>query len=326
LTHKNVKNKLHMNAQAIIFDGPKNIKLTKLEVNEMVEGDVEVEVVYSGISSGTERLLWEGSMPNFPGMGYPLVPGYEAVGEIKRNQSNLNLEPGQFVFVPGAYSFKNVRNLFGGSGSKLVVPASRVISIRQQDARNATLLALAATAYHSVSKGGALNTAEPPDLIIGHGIMGRLLARMTIAAGMPAPTVWEINPARQASSEGYKVIDPRDDQRRDYKSIYDVSGDSTLLDKLIEHLSPGGEIVLAGFYTKDLSLNFAKAFMKEPQIRVAAQWKRCDLDAVSLLLKTGRLSLDGLITHASSPAQAQSAYEDAFCEPDCLKMILDWRI
>ncbi len=314
-----------MEAQAILFEGPKNIKLTKLEVNEMVEGDLEIEVAYTGISTGTERLLWEGSMPNFPGMGYPLVPGYEAVGQVKKNHSNLDFKTGDFVFVPGAYSFKNVRNLFGGSGSKLVVPADRAIAVEEKNALNATLLALAATAYHSVSKGGAINTAEPPDLIIGHGIMGRLLARMTVAAGMPPPVVWEINAARMSGAQGYQVIDPREDTKKDYKAIYDVSGDASLLNKLIAHLAPGGEVVLAGFYTQDVSFNFAAAFMKEPQIRVAAQWKRCDLSAVSMLLSNGRLSLDGLITNTSNPAQAQDAYEAAFCDPHCLKMILDWR-
>ena len=314
-----------MNAQAVLFEGPKNIKLSKLEVNEMVEGDIEIEVMYSGISTGTERLLWEGSMPNFPGMGYPLVPGYESVGQIKKNNPKIEFKPGEFVFVPGAYSFKNVRNLFGGSGSRLVVPAERVIAVREQDAQSATLLALAATAYHSVSKGGALHTAEPPELIIGHGIMGRLLARMTVAAGMTPPTVWEVNPARMSGAEGYTVIDPRSDARKDYKAIYDVSGDASLLNELIAHLAPGGEVVLAGFYTKELSFNFAQAFMKEPQIRVAAQWKRCDLEAVSQLLSTGRLSLEGLITNTSHPSKAQEAYEAAFCDPHCLKMILDWR-
>jgi len=314
-----------MEAQAILFEGPKSIKLAKLEVNEMVEGDLEIDVAYTGISTGTERLLWEGSMPNFPGMGYPLVPGYEAVGQVKKNNSKLEFKAGDFVFVPGAYSFKNVRNLFGGSGSRLIVPADRAIAIEEKHALNATLLALAATAYHSVSKGGVLNTAEPPDLIIGHGIMGRLLARMTVAAGMPAPVVWEINPARMSGAQGYTVVNPNEDTKKDYKAIYDVSGDASLLNKLISHLAPGGEVVLAGFYTQDISFNFAAAFMKEPQIRVAAQWKRCDLSAVSVLLSSGRLSLDGLITNTSHPAQAQDAYEAAFCDPHCLKMILDWR-
>ena len=63
-----------MSAHAVLFEGPKNIKLSPLDVAEMVEGDIKIEVSYTGISTGTERLLWDGSMPPFPGMGYPLVP------------------------------------------------------------------------------------------------------------------------------------------------------------------------------------------------------------------------------------------------------------
>jgi 3-hydroxyethyl bacteriochlorophyllide a dehydrogenase len=43
------------------------------------------------------------------------------------------------------------------------------------------------------------------------------------------------------------------------------------------------------------------------------------------LLASGRLSLDGLITHTASPGDAETAYRTAFGDPDCLKMILDWR-
>jgi len=81
---------------------------------------------------------------------------------------------------------------------------------------------------------------------------------------------------------------------------------------------------LAGFYTKDLSFAYAPAFMREAQIRTAAEWKRADLLAVTELVHTGRLSLDGLITHTQSPSQAQGAYDVAFNDAHCLKMILDW--
>jgi 3-hydroxyethyl bacteriochlorophyllide a dehydrogenase len=37
--------------------------------------------------------------------------------------------------------------------------------------------------------------------------------------------------------------------------------------------------------------------MREAQIRVAAQWKKHDLQAVTALVESGALSLDGLITH-----------------------------
>jgi bacteriochlorophyllide a dehydrogenase len=45
---------------------------------------VVVDVEWSGISTGTERLLFTGRMPPSPGMGYPLVPGYESVGRVRR--------------------------------------------------------------------------------------------------------------------------------------------------------------------------------------------------------------------------------------------------
>jgi 3-hydroxyethyl bacteriochlorophyllide a dehydrogenase len=121
------------------------------------------------------------------------------------------------------------------------------------------------------------------------------------------------------------VIDPASDPRRDYHSIYDVSGDSAILDTLIGRLAPGGEVVLAGFYTEPLSFMFAPAFMREARIRVAAEWRPADLAAVRSLAESGALSLDGLITHCLEAEQASSAYRTAFTDPSCLKMILDWR-
>jgi 3-hydroxyethyl bacteriochlorophyllide a dehydrogenase len=187
------------------------------------------------------------------------------------------------------------------------------------------LLALAATAYHAVADAGKRTDIVPPELIVGHGVLGRLLARMVVVAGFPPPTVWEINPIRQQGAQGYPVVSPQDDPRRDYRAIYDVSGDSQILDQLVMRLAPGGEIVLAGFYTESLHFMFAPAFMREAQIRCAAEWKRPDLLAVRELAESGRLSLDGLITHHDVPAHADTAYRTAFGDADCLKMILDWR-
>ena len=39
-----------------------------------------------------------------------------------------------------------------------------------------------------------------PELIIGHGVLGRLLARLTVAAGLPPPTVWELDAAAPATA------------------------------------------------------------------------------------------------------------------------------
>jgi 3-hydroxyethyl bacteriochlorophyllide a dehydrogenase len=313
-----------MKSHAVVFNSPKQLSLQALELPELQAGQLEVAVEFSGISTGTERMLWDGSMPPFPGMGYPLVPGYETVGRVVRSTTESALEVGQRVFVPGANCFTGVKSLFGGAASRLVVPAQKVMPVADHLGPQAVLLALAATAYHAVSGGGQGEPFAPPELIIGHGVMGRLLARLTVAAGLPAPTVWETQAARTDGAQGYSVMPPQDDPRRDYGTIYDVSGDGSLLDSLIQRLRPGGELVLAGFYKQDLKFAYAPAFMREARMRIAAEWKRSDLLAVTELVHTGRLSLDGLITHTQPSTHAGSAYETAFGDANCLKMILDW--
>ena len=285
----------------------------------MGAADVKVEVEFSGISTGTERLLWDGTMPAFPGMGYPLVPGYETVGRVVDAGDQATLKVGTRVYIPGSQCFQEARNLFGGSASKLVVPSARALPIQESLAEQGVLFALAATAYHAHSAPGT----QQPDLIVGHGVLGRMIARLAVLAG-GHPVVWDTNPARRSGAVGYEVIDPSTDTRKNYKCICDVSGVSSLLDELIGRLAPGGEVVLAGFYDTPLSFVFPPAFMREARMRIAAEWKRPDLLAVNELVNTGRLSLDGLITHTQPSTQAGAvcsmttgAGEKANSKPAC---------
>ncbi len=309
-----------METIAIVLEEPKNLSVRRLPLSPPGEKDIVVDVEWSGISTGTERLLWSGRMPPFPGMGYPLVPGYESVGRISACGAESGRQVGERVFVPGARCFGEVRGLFGGAASKLIVPGDRVQPIEQDLEEKGILLALAATAQHALAVGDAL-----PDLIIGHGVVGRLLARLVVAQGGDAPTVWESNPDRRSGAAGYTVLDPEDDPRRDYRVICDASGDAGILDTLIARLAPGGEIILAGFYSDPLSFTFPPAFMREARIKIAAEWKEPDLAVVNRLIKSNDLSLDGLITHRHAAADADAAYRTAFEDPSCLKMILDWR-
>lgn len=309
-----------MTATAVVLERPQSLSLARLPLDAPGEDDLVVDIEWSGISTGTERLLWSGRMPPFPGMGYPLVPGYESVGRVREAGSASAVRPGQRVFVPGARCYGAVRGLFGGAASRVVVPAARVVPVDERLAERGVLLALAATAYHVSAQAGGRH----PDLIVGHGVLGRLLARIAVAAGKK-PVVWETHPDRRGGAIGYDVIDPTDDGRRDYRSICDASGAKGLLDTLIARLAPGGEVVLAGFYDEPLSFAFPPAFMREASLRIAAQWQPGDLAAAKQLAELGALSLDGLITHRLDAMQADAAYRTAFGDPACLKMVLDWR-
>ncbi|MEO0463518.1 MAG: chlorophyll synthesis pathway protein BchC [Pseudomonadota bacterium] len=307
-----------MDTLAVILDGPERLALRTLELAPMGAGDVRVEIAHSGISTGTEKLLWSGQMPPFPGMGYPLVPGYESIGRIVDAGAEARGRIGDWVFVPGANCYTQARGLFGGTAQTVIVPSARALPVPESLGDTGVLCALAATAYHAIANGSA------PDLIIGHGVLGRLLARITIATGAPAPVVWETSAARRSGAVGYDTIEPADDDRSDYRSIYDASGDADLIDTLISRLSKGGEITLAGFYSGRINFAFAPAFMAEARLRIAAEWQPGDMDKTRDLIEAGRLNLDGLITNHRPAAEALDAYPQAFSDPDCLKMVLDW--
>ncbi len=304
-------------ARAVVFEEPEQLTLRDVALIEPGEGDAVVDIHYSGISTGTERLLWKGTMPHFPGLGYPLVPGYESVGRVAAAGSASGRAEGEMVFVPGARCYAEVNGLFGGAASRLVVSGERLIPLPEGLGERGVLLALAATAWHAVAE-------APPELIVGHGVLGRIMARIGVLVGAP-PTVWETNEQRRGGAEGYTVVDPEADERHDYQRICDVSGDAGLLDTLIGRLGHGGEVVLAGFYSDRLSFAFPGAFMREARLRVAAEWQRSDLAAVAARIASGELSLDGLITHCLDAEEASAAYRIAFSDPECLKMVLDWR-
>lgn len=313
-----------MHTVAVTFQKPGALALRELELAPPNPGDVVVDVSWSGISTGTERLLWTGRMPAFPGLGYPLVPGYESVGRVVETFGEATHRPGDLVFVPGARCFPEAHCLFGGSARRLVVPATRAHPVSDSLGPQAALLALAATAYH------ALRTArgELPDLIVGHGAVGRLLARLSMLldpARVP-PVVWEVNPARAAGAHGYQVVNPAADPDTRYRVIYDASGDLDLLDPLVARLPRGGELVLTGFYAAErISFAFTPAFMRGARIRISPEWEPSDLAAVTSLANAGTLDLSDLITHTTPVARAEDAYTTAFSDPTCVKMILDWR-
>ena len=310
-----------MNTLAVVLEKPERLSVEQVTLCEPGPADIVVEADWTGISTGTEKLLYTGRMPQFPGLGYPLVPGYECTGHVVEAGPDANLKVGQRVFVPGSHGFADVRGLFGGSASRLVASAAKVVPVAEELGERASLLALAATAHHAaVAVPGAL-----PELVVGHGVLGRLIARCAIALGGEPPVVWETNPSRQAGADGYRVVHPDEDDAAPYKVICDASGADNILDTLIGKLAPAGHVVMAGFYENRVSFTFPPAFMREARIAIAAEWRQADIAAVINLIDDGRLSLDGLITHRRPFAEAPQAYAEAFSDPACLKMILDWR-
>ena len=307
---------------AVVFEQPGKMALRPVQLPEPHSTDCVIEVHWTGISTGTERLLWDGRMPPFPGLAYPLVPGYESVGRVVSSGDETQVEVGQQVFVPGSRGFTDVHGLFGGAARSLVVPAERLVLLPSEVESKGVLLALAATACHALRR---IEDLGAPELIIGHGALGRLVARACMARYQVTPTVWETSPERREGEHSYLVLDPAEDDRRDYQRVCDVSGSSTIIDQAVKHLSKGATVLLAGFYAAPIKFDFPAAFMREIDIRISAEWQPDDMQTALVLVSGGDLSLSGIITHDHPYDSAETGYQQAFSDPRCLKMVLDWR-
>jgi len=309
-----------VDATAVIIEKPERICLKSVALDARADDDLCVTTAFSGISTGTERLILSGDMPHFPGMGYPLVPGYEAVGRVTAAPKRSDFQQGDWVFVPGAACFGALKGLFGASASRLVVGADRAVKLpdRLAGRPESVLLALAATALHAVRRGGV------PDLIIGHGVLGRLAARIALALGHH-PTVWEIDASRSDAAGDYAILHPGADRRTDYGAILELSGSVEALDAALMHARRHAQITLGGFYHPNLTFGYPPAFMREVQFVVASEWTPGDMADAVVMVGDGTLNLDGLISHGAAALDAAAAYRTAFTDPACLKMTLDWR-
>jgi 3-hydroxyethyl bacteriochlorophyllide a dehydrogenase len=134
---------------------------------------VVVDVEWSGISTGTERLLWSGRMPPFPGMGYPLVPGYESVGRVSPPPAGSVARIGERL--------RSGRRAASARCAACSAAPPRAWSCRPPRAcRDRERLGDAASCWPwrrppSCDRGPG---RAMPDLIVGHGVLGRLLARL----------------------------------------------------------------------------------------------------------------------------------------------------
>lgn len=309
-----------MEALTVLLAEPGQVRLSRRLLRDSGPDDLLVEVHHSGISTGTERLLYTGRMPWFPGLAYPLVPGYESVGEVLEAPANSSFAKGDWVFVPGGDCYADTAALFGGASSHILTSHKRVVRVGRALGPDGVLLALAATALHALKS----IPGRAPEVVVGHGVLGRLIARLAIALGGAAPTVWETRAERQDGAQGYRAIHPDHDDRNDYTSICDASGDPDALDRFVSRLARGGLLTLAGFYDQPLRIDFAPAFQRELRLQIAAEWEQADLEEAAEMVADGRLSLSGLVTHQASVHSVIPAYRRAFEDPACLKMVIDW--
>jgi threonine dehydrogenase-like Zn-dependent dehydrogenase len=189
--------------RALWIEGPRQAALRSARVGEPGTGEARIAMLWSGISRGTERLVFEGRVPEaeaksmrapfqegeFP---FPVKYGYCAVGRVEAGPMEWL---GRTVFCLHPHQ------------SRFIVPLDVPRPVPENiPARRATLAANMETALNALWDSGA----GPGDriVVIGAGVVGLLVA--ALCAGLPGADVTvvdlEASRAKIAASFGAKFV------------------------------------------------------------------------------------------------------------------------
>ncbi|NJP04702.1 MAG: zinc-binding dehydrogenase [Chloroflexaceae bacterium] len=317
-------------SKAVVIPRRHVIELSEVKVNDPGASDVLVRTVYTSISAGTERMLLDGRMPH-PALSFPVIPGYETVGQVVKVGKNAPEELlGQWVYVGGARCFQGVNAAWGGQSQYLSAEADRVVPLKGIMPERGVVLALGATALHGISV--AQIRRGDRVLVLGQGIVGQLAARLARWAGASFIAVADRVDIRLSVSEADRIINVTHEALEEsldgerVNVLIEATGSMSVLSSALPLLADHGRILLLGYY-EHIDIPYAPVFMHEAQILIAREWfsgPDGDLPRIRDLILHGEIDIEGLLTHRVPLNRIQAAYRLALEDPSCLKLIVEW--
>ena len=299
-------------ALALHYSGRSQAELRRVRVPLMANGDapgtVLIKTLWSGLSRGTERLVFEGLVPpaeynrmrapfqegDFP---FPVKYGYCAVGLVAAGPPDLL---GREVFVLHPH-----QDVFA-------VPAEAVLPLPEGiPARRAILAANTETALNAIWDSGA----GPCDkvLVIGAGAIGLLIAHLL--GRMPGVELFvsDLNEKRRAIAEmfGAQFLAPEETAGLEADLVFHASGSAAGLSASLAACGFEAKVIEMSWYgEREISVPLGGAFHSRRLQIISSQvgsvaasrrprWSyRRRLEAALGLLRDDRL--DALITHETA--------------------------
>jgi 3-hydroxyethyl bacteriochlorophyllide a dehydrogenase len=315
-----------MKTKAIVIPAANTVEIREVELKPLGADDVLVKTTLTSISAGTERMLMRGVMPH-PMLQFPVVPGYETVGEVIDAGAEAQDWLGRRVYVGGNYGFIGVNPAFGGQSQFIAAPKSHLTDLHTLSDEQGVLLALAATALHGVDVAG-VQTGAAAVLVLGQGIVGQLAARFAKARGATVHVLDKVQ-SRLRMAVADEIVSPAPPPPGPpapgkYDVLIDATGKMDAIAPRLMQVKKGGRVVLLGYYDK-VELPYMPIFLRELTLAASKEWATGDLARARDAIAAGEVDVRPLITHCMDAGDAPKAFEIAFNDPDCVKMILDWK-
>ena len=313
-------------ARALYHTGPRQVEIRELPPPRPAAGEVLVRTLRSGISAGTERLVYRGEVPEGLALddtigalggtfSYPFAYGYSCVGEVAGS--------GQVVFA-----FHPHQDVF-------VARAGDLIQLPAVDPASATLLPLVETALQVTLDAGA--GYRDRVIVLGAGVLGLLTALLLQRSGWQ-PLIAEPQAWRRdiASGLGATAAAPEVLAEERVPLVIDASGNPDAPAMALNMLAHEGTLLIASWFgVKPVVLPLGDAFHRRRLIirstqvstvpaRLSGTWtvSRRRRETVELLAE---LPLAQLCTHVFAFGQAADAFWAVdHGEPGLMHAVLDY--
>ncbi len=330
---------------AVWFGGPRRVEIRQEPAASVGPHDVRVCALVSGVSAGSELLVYRGSapselQPDLPTVsgdfGFPIKFGYASVGRVAEVGPRVReLAVDDLVFVHHPHQ------------TEYVVPAD--YPVRLPDDLPVDLGVFVANLETAVT---VVLDAHPrlgeAVLVTGQGVVGLLITMLLRRAGATPIVTADLHERRRVASvanganHALAVDAGLVDAVRQLTGglgvdvAVEVSGSPAALQACIDAAAFGGTVVVASWYgRRDVRLNLGDNFHRRRLRLVSSQvstldpaltprWDRARRTAlVSALLK--ELPLHDLITHRFPIDKAADAYDLLDRSPgECLQVVLDY--
>ena len=240
-----------MPARAVFHTAPRHVEIRDLPEPQSTAGEVVVRTLCSGISSGTERLVYRGEVPEdltldetigalAGSFRYPFAYGYACVGTVERSDQPV------FAFQPHQDRF--------------VARESDLIPLPDVDPAAATLFPLVETALQVTLDAG---TEYGNDVIVlGAGVLGMLTGLLLKRSGqrpvLAEPQAWR---RVMAAGLGVSAVAPEELAGAQVPLVIDASGNPDALANALTMLAHEGTLLVASWFgAKPVVLPLGGAF------------------------------------------------------------------
>lgn len=333
-----------MKTRQLWFTGPRSVEIRETALPDPAPGFVQVRSLYSGISAGTEMLVYRGELPagmdldatltTMKSTAWPLQYGYATVGRVERLGSNVDLvwqDRIVFAFVPHA-------GYFNAACESLVVLPESIEPIA------GVFLANMETAVNLVLDGSPRLGEKV--VVLGQGIVGLLTTALLSAYPLNTLAIIEQIEMRRryAARLGARVIDPGntsdlDQLKQDLGNgadlVYELTGVPSVLNMAIDICGYGSRIITGSWYgTRSAGLTLGGSFhrnrisLTSSQVstiapELTARWDKLRRFATAWDM-IEKIRPETFITHRIAFTNAASAYALLDQSPEqALQVVLD---